>query len=450
MKKLVALPIGDLILSILALALAFFLRFGSLRVTEEMFNLKAQFLIFGLIIIISSFLLEMYNPEKNIGKKEILLKVYIGVLISFVLLSTIYYMFPLITLGRGLILISLLLFSLFQFLWHVSYRSLRLLGLARKVLILGTGPLAQKIGKALKSSNNHYVLAGYINLPGEPLYISSDSALINDDGLLDTVREKKANKIVVSLSERRGVFPLEEVLKCKLSGVEVVDAPSFYEEMTGKLLVDEITPSWLIFSDGFRITPLKRFFKRILDICIASFGLIISLPFIFIATLLIKIESSGPVFFKQLRVGEGEKDFILYKFRTMQNDAENGTGAVWAQENDPRVTRIGRILRSMRFDEIPQFYNVLRGDMSIIGPRPERPEFIEELKNLIPYYSERHFAKPGITGWAQIRYPYGSSVEDAIEKLRYDLYYIKHMSFSFDVMIIMETIKVMFFGRGSR
>lgn len=450
MKKLIALPIGDFILSIFSLFLAFFLRFGSLRVTEGVFSLILKFLIFGFIVIFSSFIIEMYNPEKNNSKKEILLKAYFGILISFISLSTIYYMLPPIAFGRGLILISLLSFSLFQLTWHLGYKSLKLLGLARKVLILGTGPLAQKIGMALKSSNKQYVLAGYINLPGEPLYISSDSTFINSGGLLDTVKEKKADKIVVSLSERRGVFPLKEVLKCKFNGIEVVDAPSFYEEMMGKLLVDEITPSWLIFSDGFRITPLKLLFKRLIDIFIALFGLLIFLPFIPIIALLIKIDSQGSVFFKQLRVGIGEENFVLYKFRTMRNDAEDETGAVWAQENDPRVTRVGKILRSIRFDEIPQFYNVLKGDMSIVGPRPERPEFVEELKKIIPYYSERHSIKPGITGWAQIRYPYGSSVEDALEKLRYDLYYIKHMSFSLDAMIIMETAKVMIFGRGAR
>ncbi len=359
-------------------------------------------------------------------------------------------MFPPIELGRGLIFISLSSFGFLQFFWHISYRSLKLFGLKEKVLILGTGQLAQKIGEAIKSLNNHYVVAGYVNLRGEPLYISSDSTLINHNGILDIVREKNAHKIVVSLSERRGVFPLKEVLKCKFSGIEVVDAFSFYEEMTGKILIEEITPSWLIFSDGFRITRLKRFFKRILDICIASFGLLIFIPFIPLIALLIKIDSSGPVFFGQLRTGEKERNFVLYKFRTMRNDAENGTGAVWAEENDPRITRIGRFLRKIRLDEIPQFYNVLKGDMSLVGPRPERPEFVEELKKIIPYYSERHSVKPGITGWAQIRYRYGASVEDAIEKLRYDLYYIKHLSLFFDILIIMETIKVVLLGRGAR
>lgn len=452
MKKLIALPVGDFILSIIALDLAFFLRLGSLQLQEEesIFNLIAKFLFFGFVLIFLSFFLEIYNQEKHDRGKDIIVKIVIEVLISFLVLSSLYYIIPKIMLGRGLLLIALFSFGFLQVLWHFSYRALKPLGFGHKVIILGAGPLAQKIGKAVNSSNNHYHIAGYINLSNEPVCVPSESILLNNNELLNTVRNKKAHKIVVSLSERRGIFPLDELLKCKFCGVEVIDAPSFYEEVTGKLLIDEITPSWFIFSDGFRMTPLRRSGKRILDIFIASIGLMIYLPLFPIIALLIKIDSSGPILVKQLRIGEGDKSFTLYKFRTMHRDAENGTGAVWAQEDDPRVTKVGKILRIMRLDEIPQFYNVLRGNMSIIGPRPERPEFVAELKDLIPYYSERHFVKPGITGWAQIRYPYGSSIEDAIEKLRYDLYYIKHISFSLDAMIIMETIKVVLFGKGAR
>jgi sugar transferase (PEP-CTERM system associated) len=257
-------------------------------------------------------------------------------------------------------------------------------------------------------------------------------------------------KIVVSLSERRGVFPLKDVLNCKFNGIKVIDAPSFYEERTGKLLIEDITPSWLIFSDGFRKTAMKCFCKRILDIFMASIGLMLTLPLFPVIALVIKIDSPGPIFFRQLRVGEKEKNFILYKFRTMKQNAESGTGPVWAQKNDSRITRVGKFLRRTRLDEIPQLYNVLVGDMSFIGPRPERPEFVEELKKIIPYYSERHSVKPGITGWAQIRYRYGASVEDSLEKLRYDLYYIKHLSLFLDVLIIMETTKIVLFGKGAR
>jgi lipopolysaccharide/colanic/teichoic acid biosynthesis glycosyltransferase len=195
---------------------------------------------------------------------------------------------------------------------------------------------------------------------------------------------------VVSLSERRGVFPLKDVLNCKFNGIKVIDAPSFYEERTGKLLIEDITPSWLIFSDGFRKTAMKCFCKRILDIFMASIGLMLTLPLFPVIALVIKIDSPGPIFFRQLRVGEKEKNFILYKFRTMKQNAESGTGPVWAQKNDSRITRVGKFLRRTRLDEIPQLYNILVGDMSFIGPRPERPEFVEELKKKIPFYAERH------------------------------------------------------------
>lgn len=457
MNKLIALPIGDFIFSIFALYSAFFLRFGSIPETEEISNLiEIKFLIFGLTLVFLSFIIEMYNQEKNSGKKELLLRVFIGIVIAFLLLSSLYYMIPSIMLGRGLLFISLVSFGLFQFLWHFSYRALKIHGLARKILILGTGPLAHKIGEIIKSTNHHYVLAGYVNLSSEAVCVPVHSILTNGNGndngngLIDIAKKEKAHKIVVSLSERRGVFPLKEVLSCKFSGIEVVDAPSLYEEMTGKLLIEEIKPSWFIFSDGFRITNFKRISKRILDIFMALIGLLITLPLFPFIALFTKIDSSGPIFFKQLRVGERGKVFTIYKFRTMHHDAEKGNVAVWAQKKDSRVTRTGKILRKIRLDEFPQFYNVLKGDMSIVGPRPERPEFIDELEKLIPYYSERHFAKPGITGWAQIRYPYGSSIKDSIEKLRYDLYYIKHLSLFFDAIIIMETIKVMLFGRGAR
>jgi sugar transferase (PEP-CTERM system associated) len=268
--------------------------------------------------------------------------------------------------------------------------------------------------------------------------------------LLNIIKQKKVDKLVVSLSERRGVFPLQEVMCCKFSGVEVIDALTLYEEITEKLLIENTTRSWFIFSKGFKMGYPLRLFKRMVDIVFPIIGLVLTLPLLPIIAVLIKIDSPGPLFFKQIRVGLMEKKFLLYKFRTMRIDAEDGCGAIWAQKNDPRITRIGGILRKMRIDELPQLYNVLKGDMSIVGPRPERPEFVVDLIKQIPYYLERHFVKPGLTGWAQIRYPYGASVEDAIEKLRYDLYYIKNVSLFLDTVIILETVKVVLFGRGGR
>jgi sugar transferase (PEP-CTERM system associated) len=230
--------------------------------------------------------------------------------------------------------------------------------------------------------------------------------------------------------------------------VTVMDAPSFYEKVTGKLMLEDITPSWFIFSHGFRITVLSRILKRFIDVLLASAGLLVFLPFFPLMALLIKLDSPGPIFFNQERVGENEKLITVYKFRTMRQDAENSTGAVWAQKDDPRITRLGRFLRKSRIDEIPQLVNVLLGEMSLVGPRPERPEFVTKLKEVVPYYSERHFVKPGVTGWAQVCYPYGASVEDALEKLRYDLYYTKNISLALDLLVILKTVKVVLGRRG--
>jgi exopolysaccharide biosynthesis polyprenyl glycosylphosphotransferase len=216
------------------------------------------------------------------------------------------------------------------------------------------------------------------------------------------------------------------------------------------MLVENMSPSHLIFSDGFKITVIRRHIKRAFDVIISAMGLLFSIPFLLIVPVLIKMDSRGPVFFKQRRVGEGEKEFTLYKYRTMVDGAEKDSGPVWSSDGDNRITILGRFLRKSRLDEIPQLYNVMRGDMSFIGPRPERPFFVESLKKQIPYYSERHCLKPGISGWAQVRYEYGDSIDDAFEKLKFDLYYIKHQSISLDILILINTMKVIMFGRGGR
>jgi sugar transferase (PEP-CTERM system associated) len=451
MKSPLTLLIGDALLSILAVHVASLIRFGSLAEIYIYALDVERLLVFALFILFSSYLLELYNLEKQQGKRELFVRIPIALMVSFLMLTPMYYSVPSLTLGRGLLVLSLGFFGVFQFLLHTGYEHLmRSSGLAQRVLVLGTGPLAKKIGDLITTTNHQHILRGYVNLTGESAQVPSEAIVGNGNGLVETVKEYRAHKLVVSLSERRGFFPVQDVLNCKFSGIEVIDAPSFYEEMTGKLLIENTTPSWFIFSNGFKMSASQRFHKRIFDLVFSLLGLILTMPFLPLVALMIKVDSRGPVFFKQVRVGELEKTFLLYKFRTMRQDAENDTGAVWAQKNDARVTRFGKLLRKTRIDELPQLYNVLIGQMSFIGPRPERPEFVSELKKCIPYYSERHFVKPGVTGWAQIRYPYGASVEDAVEKLRHDLYYIKNVSFFLDVLIVIETMKVMLFGRGAR
>jgi len=325
------------------------------------------------------------------------------------------------------------------------------LGVGKRVLVVGDGLMAELMEDYIRSSKGRYIMLGRVKCP---------SILGGDAGFDDEMSESKsgrvlrlaqnfmADQVVVSLGERRGVFPVEELLNCKLAGIEVVDAPTFYERATHKMLIENITPSWFIFSHGFKVTWLLRLCKRVLDIAASFLGLMIFLPLIPFIILAIKLDSPGPILFKQVRVGQGDKPFTLMKFRSMRQDAESRTGAVWSQENDPRITEVGNFLRRSRLDEIPQLLNILKGDMSVVGPRPERPEFVGELKKRIPYYSERHYVTPGLTGWAQVCYPYGSSVEDAIEKLRYDLYYIKNISIFLDFFIIFKTFSVVLLGKG--
>lgn len=324
---------------------------------------------------------------------------------------------------------------------------------AQTVIVLGHGELAKNIEVMANETRGYYRVIGFVRCGDLVLgehEVPRERILGNAEALRDIALVHQANIIVVALSERRGIFPLRDTLSCKLNGIEILDTPSFYELACGRLMLEQITPSWFIFSSGFRRPLAFTLVKRMVDISLALGGLVLSLPIILVFGLLIKLDSPGPLLFSQVRVGNRENLFRLYKFRTMRQDAESGTGAVWATENDPRVTRIGQLMRKTRIDEIPQLYNVAKGDMSFVGPRPERPEFVEKLKAIIPYYSRRHFIKPGVTGWAQVRYPYGASVEDAVEKLRYDLYYIKNMSPFLDILIFFETVKVVLFGRGGR
>ena len=254
----------------------------------------------------------------------------------------------------------------------------------------------------------------------------------------------------MSFREKRSLFPTQELLRCRVEGIDVIEGNSFYEMLTGKLIVELINPSWLIFSRGFEKSKVRRVFKRAVDLLLVLlFGLLLG-PFLIFMAILIKLESAGPVFFTQDRVGERGRNYMVFKFRSMVQDAEKLSGPVWAQENDPRVTRVGRIMRRLRIDELPQMWNVLKGEMSFVGPRPERDVFVQQLEKVVPYYRERFTVKPGITGWAQVNYGYGASVADAIEKLNYDLFYIKNMSFMMDLLVLLRTVKIVLFGHGVR
>lgn len=459
--RITLLIVIDAVLAVAALYSAMLVRLGDFEITWNLYNVNSIYIsvVFVFVILFSSNLMEGYDLDKNIRKREIIINILFGTITSFFLLSLVYYLYPDVILGRGIIILSLGIFAILQFCWHVVY----LIGhndrrFSKRVLVLGTGQHAARIGELAANNKQNFTLAGYAICNNDGMDEKERSSILvpeelivgNAEDLMAATIRAKADTIVVALSERRGVFPLRDVLRCKLNGLDVMDAPSFYEIIQGKLMLESITPSWFIFSSGFRRTNVFSICKRIIDIILSVLGLLPTLLFSPVIAFAIKLDSKGPVFFKQLRIGNKEKPFILYKFRTMRQDAEERTGAMWATKDDPRVTKLGRFLRNSRIDELPQLYNVLIGNMSFIGPRPERPEFVEKLKQVIPYYSKRHFIKPGLTGWAQVRYSYGASIEDAIEKLRYDLYYIKNINPLLDTLILFETIKVVLFGRGGR
>jgi len=323
--------------------------------------------------------------------------------------------------------------------------------LEERVLIVGTGPTARMLAQHIGTQQDFaYHLVGFVEQREDSAVVRTHDILGSASDLERIIRSHRVDRVVVGLSDRRGRLPIEQLLRAKLSGVRVEDATTTYERLTGKILIDDLKPSWLIFSDGFRASRITRSVKRMLDLALSIVGCILAAPLMAITAIAVKLDSPGPALYSQERVGENGRTFTLFKFRSMRTDAEQAGRPIWARDKDDRVTRVGRFIRLSRLDEMPQLWNVLRGDMSFVGPRPERPFFVEQLAREIPFYLERHAVKPGVTGWAQVKYRYGSTIEDAMEKLRYDLYYIKHLSIVFDLTIVLDTVKVILFGKGAK
>jgi len=321
-----------------------------------------------------------------------------------------------------------------------------------RILIFGAGPAAQMVGATLKASDPNAHIVGYVPGPNEKESAVAPSELLSLDGTLtDTARKLGVDEIVVALTERRsGSMPLRQLLDCKLRGVKVYDINTHFEKTLGQIRVDYVNAGWLIFGDGFNQGALRTFVKRVFDIVCASALIILSAPIMLVTALMIALESRGPVLYRQERVGFGGKPFNVIKFRSMRTDAEKDGKPRWATTNDDRVTRVGHVIRRVRIDELPQLFNVLRGEMSLVGPRPERPFFVEQLTQEIPYFAVRHSIKPGVTGWAQVRYQYGATVEDSMEKLQYDLYYVKNHTLFLDMIVLFETVGVVLTGKGAR
>jgi sugar transferase (PEP-CTERM system associated) len=374
--------------------------------------------------------------------------------VAWGMLFVIYFLLPGLETGRPVFLFHLSLSPLFIALGRLGFADLLNRGEFReKVLIVGSGHLAKLVGRHLMTHHDPgFEVIGFIDQ--DPARIGAPVINPRVIGIPEQipaiVRAHNVRKVIIALPERRGRLPLDPLLACKVAGIEVLDGLSFYERLTGKIVVEGLNPGWLIFSEGFSRQRLTFVTKRIIDVLCAGVGLILSAPLLAMFAILIKLDSKGPILYRQVRVGEGQRLFTLLKLRSMQADAEAKNGPVWAMKDDPRATRVGKIIRKLRIDELPQIINVLRGEMSFVGPRPERPEFVATLADKVPYYNLRHSVKPGITGWAQIRYQYGASVEDAVEKMHYDLYYIKNLSLGLDLLVFFETARIMLLGKGAR
>ena len=411
-----------------------------------------------------------------------------AVVVGTMALAMFYYIVPRLYLGRGVLLLLAVLIIVLILIWRLSYGwALRQQLFSTRIILLASGSMADAVLDELASrSDNLYQLVCLVDMNYEGTGKDGDAVperrrgadrraghdMVPDSGpnLLDIwaglfradyrkgaselwglANFHAADILVTAMSEKRGTMPLEEMLRCRMHGLPVISGEDFFETMAGRIMVRHIRPSWLVFSPrGFKTTALQRLSKRLFDLAVSLVGLVLSSPLAALTALAVRLDSKGPIIYRQTRTGQKGKVFQVYKFRSMISEAEVGTGPVWSSENDPRITRVGRFIRKTRLDEIPQMWNVFKGDMSFVGPRPERPEFVKQLVKEIPFYDERHNVKPGITGWAQVCFPYGSSVAASMEKLSYDLYYIKNAGLGTDLAILFQTLKIILFGGGGR
>jgi sugar transferase (PEP-CTERM system associated) len=439
-----------------SLLLALLIRFGAQAESITGYDglyAKAAVLTFALLLCI--YYNDLYIDRAPRSRRDLFLRVSQSFVAAGILLSLVYYVLPNVTLGRGIIFIHFFVCLLGLLLWRaIYYWAIQRDSLVEKVIVLGTGEAAKEIAREMLRQRHHgYKVLGFLSEdPAEiGVRLVNPSVIGTYDDLCTLTEQRQVDMVVVALEDRRGKMPIEKLLRCKVDGVRVEEAASFYELLTGQIPIRSLRPSWLIFSQGFRKSSLLRNSRRAAEFLVALTSIVISLPVMILSALLIWLESGRPILYCQERVGQKGKHFTLYKLRTMRLNAEEQTGPVWAAaDGDPRITRVGGFLRKSRIDELPQLFNVLKGHMSFVGPRPERPCFVEELEKSIPYYGERHSVKPGITGWAQVKLGYGASVEEMEVKLRYDLYYIKHMSPWLDLLIMLDTAKVILFGRGAR
>jgi len=447
-KRLLVLVAGEALLICASFILGAMLRLQDSWLVLEYEN--GLYKILGITVgaVICLYYFDLYDPHRVPSKGETYFRVLVAMgLMSFVLAGLSYF-FPDFMMGGDTFVVGLFILTVALVGWRSSYAWLINRPFMReRIYVLGTGTRARSFVESLRARPEIGIdvagwSAGLEPDPHNPEEIGT--------GLMAMATNREISRVIVALGDRRGTMPVRELLEVRLHGLKVEDVTGVLEKVSGKVEIDGLYPSWLIFAEGFRAGSLFIFVRRVISL-IASFTLLlVILPFLPFIALAIKLDSKGPIFYQQTRVGRFGRLFKVVKFRTMRADAEATTGPMWAGETDPRITRVGRWLRKTRLDEIPQLWNVFRGDMGFVGPRPERPEFVEWLVREIPYYNFRHTIRPGITGWAQVCYQYGASMEEAKEKLKYDLYYTKNMSVGLDLVIILRSIKIVLFGYGAR
>jgi len=455
-KSLLLIFLED-VLIVLSLILGAWLRFRNNADEFENYVRFPDFLV-QIILVVVVFQIcfyygDLYNPSATRRRYQLVTCLGQSLGAASLLLGVTYYIFPSLLIGRGVFFISISLVAVSVFVSRLALdRAWQLAGRKENILMLGTGELAVTVAREISRRDDLNVeLAGFFDTTGA----QKDGNLFgrpvsgSDEGLEAVVEKQRITRIVVAMEDYRGVLPIRELVRLRVQGIRVEDAQSTIAALNGCVWLKTVKPSWFVFSDGFHRSRLTMLLKRSFDLVFALTGLLLSVPIMLVVAIVIRLESKGPVIFRQVRVGLGGKNFEVLKFRSMRVDAER-SGAQWAKVDDPRVTRLGKYLRKFRLDELPQFINVIRGDMSFIGPRPERPVFVERLREKILYYDERHSVRPGLTGWAQVQYPYGATEEDAARKLEYDLFYLKNMSILFDCAIILQTIRTVLTGNGAR
>jgi sugar transferase (PEP-CTERM system associated) len=397
---------------------------------------------------------DLYDFRVISDRREMFVRAVQSLGATALILAGVYYWFEELVIGRFVFAVAAIFIVTLVFGWRLVFEwMMRRIGPRDRLLLVGTSEGAVRLARELHERRSLGVsIVGFIDPDparvGAPVINPGVIGTIEDIPAI--VRARSVDKVVVSLSDARGKLPMDKLLDMKLDGVQFEHLPTVYEQYTGKIAVENLRPSWLIFSEGFKKSRVNQVAKRLMDVGLAGVGLVLALPVMTLVAIAIKLTSRGPALYRQQRVGQHGRVFSVYKFRSMRQDAEKETGAVWAVKNDNRVTPVGRFIRQTRLDEVPQLWNVVRGQMSFVGPRPERPEFVADLTRQIPFYGQRHTVRPGLTGWAQVKYSYGASVEDALEKLQYDLFYIKNMSIALDLFIIAKTIKTVLMRQGAQ